>query len=58
MRSAEFTETMNCMVSPEQRNYLDTREATERGVSRGSLVRRALGMLMEAEPLDTRQPTA
>lgn len=51
MRSAEFTETMNCMVSPEQRHYLDTREATEKGVSRGSLIRKGLDMLMKAEPL-------
>jgi hypothetical protein len=57
--TAQYTKPLNSMVRPDQREYIDAREK-EPGVSRGALVRRALDMLMEAEPLpvDGARPTA
>ncbi len=49
---ASFTEPLNSMVRPDQREYVD-KVAEGPGVSRGSVVRRALDLLMEREPLDT-----
>jgi hypothetical protein len=49
---AEFTEPLNSMVRPDQREYVDKR-AEKPGVSRGSLVRDALDLLMTAQPLDS-----
>lgn len=49
---AEFTEPLNSMVRPAQRDYVD-KVAERPGVSRGAVVRRALDLLMATEPLDT-----
>lgn len=47
---AQFTKPLNSMVSEKQRAYVDARQR-EPGVSRAVVVRRALDLLMEKEPL-------
>lgn len=45
---ASYTEPLNSMVRPDQREFVD-RLAEQPGVSRGSVVRRALDLLMDTE---------
>lgn len=47
---ARYTQPLNSMVSPRQRAYVDARQR-EPGVSRAVVVRKALDLLMEKEPL-------
>ncbi len=54
---AQFTEPLNSMVSKEQRAYVDAREKAP-GWSRARVVRQALDLLMEKEPLTDRDTGA
>ncbi len=49
--TAQYTEPLNSMVSPEHRRYVEQR-AEELNTSRASIVREALDVLMEQRPVE------